>query len=44
MAAGVETHYECVPSLPHAFLVFFEMVPAAREVMVTACERLANAL
>ena len=43
-AVGVETYYECVPSLPHAFLVFFEMVPAAREVMVAACGRLADAL
>ena len=42
--AGVETYYECVPSLPHAFLVFFEIVPAAREVMVAACQRLASAL
>jgi len=42
--AGVETYYECVPSLPHAFLVFFEMVPAAREAMVAACERLASTL
>ena len=42
--AGVETYYECIPSLPHAFLVFFEMVPAAREVMDLACKRLADAL
>ena len=43
-SAGVETYYECVPSLTHAFLVFFEMIPAAREVMVAACGRLSDAL
>ena len=42
--AGVETYYECIPSLPHAFLVFFEMVPAAREAMQAACTRLAASL
>ena len=40
--AGVETHYECISSLPHAFLVFFEFVPAAREAMEAACVRLAE--